>query len=77
MMNDLRHQREYLIEKAVLAQRIALSRCHFSYVFAKIKVWTKLDANSAQGMRAYYDDELGKTLGAIAFMKKRMVELEE
>ena len=77
VMNDLRHQREYLIEKAVLAQRIALSRCNFSYVFCKIKVWTKLEANGAAGMRAFYDDELGKTLALIAFLKKRMIELEE
>ena len=77
IMHDLRHQREYLIEKAVLAQRLALSRCNFSHVFAKIKVWTKLEANGAAGMRSYFDDELGKTLAAIAFYKKRMGELEE
>ena len=77
IMDDLRHQREYLIEKAVLAQRLALSRLNFSHVYAKIKVWTKLEANGAAGMRAFYDDELGKTLAAIAFMKQRMLELEE
>ena len=76
-MHDLRHQREYLIEKAVLAQRLALSRLNWSHVYAKLKVWTKMEANGAAGMRAYFDDELGKTLGLIAFYKKRMIELEE
>lgn len=77
IMHDLRHQREYLIEKAVLAQRLALSRLNWSHVYAKLKVWTKMEANGAAGMRAYFDDELGKTLALIAFYKKRMIELEE
>lgn len=77
IMHDLRHQREYLIEKAVLAQRLALSRLNWSHTYAKLKVWTKMEANGAAGMRAYFDDELGKTLAQIAFYKKRMIELEE
>lgn len=57
-IEDLKNQREYLIEKVVLGQRLALARCRFSFMFAKEKVWVKLNANSLGGMRAEFDKAL-------------------
>ena len=51
-IGDLKVQREYLIDKVVLGQRLALARCRFSFTFAKEKVWVKLNNNAVGGMRA-------------------------
>lgn len=50
-INDLKVQREYLIDKVVLGQRLALARCRFSFTFAKEKVWVKIGMNTTQSWR--------------------------
>ena len=38
-IDDLKTQRSFLINKVVLAQRLALARCHFSYKHSLHKAW--------------------------------------
>lgn len=72
-ISDLKNQREYLIEKVVLGQRLALARCRFSFQFAKEKVWVKFAANSLGNMRAKYDAELTAQVTEIGSKKDYMI----
>lgn len=45
-IEDLKVQREYLIDKVVISQRLALARCRFSYQFAVEKAWNGLVDNA-------------------------------
>jgi hypothetical protein len=62
-INDLKTQREYLIDKVVLGQRLALARLNFSHVYAKEKVWVRLANSSVTGMRNEFHDALRKGVG--------------
>jgi len=50
-LDDLKQQREYLIEKVIIGQRLALARCNFSYKYAKEKVWVRIVENSRNAMK--------------------------
>lgn len=41
-INDIKEQRQFLIGKVILGQRIALDRCHHSYKIAQEKAFNKL-----------------------------------
>jgi hypothetical protein len=75
-IEDLRNQREYLLDKVVIGQRLALARCGFSFYYAKLKIWTKLSTENVAGMRAYFDAALKGAIGAIGSTKDRMMQLE-
>jgi len=53
-INDLKTQREYLIDKVVLGQRLGLARCRFSFSYAKEKAWVKLAHNGLRGMQSEF-----------------------
>jgi len=54
-IGDLKHQREYLIDKVVIGQRLALSRLRFSIRFSKEKAWSRWKANHKKLVVNDYD----------------------
>lgn len=74
---DLKNQREYLIDKVVIGQRLALARCRFSFDFAKERAWARLVESGASAQREAFDAALNKALAAIQKNKDRIEELEE
>lgn len=68
-IDDLKTQREYLIDKVVLGQRLALARCRFSFTFAQEKAWVKLYDNSVGKNRAKFEGEIGGALDEIEYLK--------
>ena len=76
-IGDLKHQREYLIEKVVLSQRLALARCRFSYKYALEQAWVRLNWNSNLTMKVQFDKSLTGNLGTINELKEKMVTLQQ
>lgn len=40
-ITEIKQQRTFLISKVIVAQRLALARCHQSYMMAKEKAWNR------------------------------------
>ena len=76
-IGDLKTQREYLIDKVVLGQRLALARCRFSFSYCQEKAWIRFEANCNASMSGGAIAEIAGNITLIGNVKARMVELEE
>ena len=76
-IDDLKTQRAFLINKVVLAQRLALARCHFSYKHSLHKAWGQWVRNSGVLTHQIIDGFTGENLKQMQGLKDRVSELEE
>jgi len=58
--------------KVVSAQRIALDRCHFSYVYAKEKAWVRMVRNTRVTVRKAYNEATETNMAFMDNSKQRM-----
>ena len=63
----MKNQREYLIEKVVIGQRLALARCRHSFMKAKEKCFVKLHHHKHAHMKAEFH---GKVTGQLDGIEK-------
>ena len=64
-ITDLKTQREYLIDKVVLGQRLALARCRFSFTYAKEKTWVRMLDNVVASYRGSFGQQISDGIGLI------------
>lgn len=76
-IDDLQGQRNFLINKVISAQRLALDRCHFSYQFAKEKCWVRFVLNTRVSNKKIYDKNFNENKDLMAEAKARIKFLEE
>ena len=73
----MKNQREYLIEKVVIGQRLALARCRFSFRYALEKAWIKFGAHKHGHMRKEFHNNLTGAKDQIEAHKKRLEDVHE
>ena len=66
-----------MITKVVLAQRLALARCHFSYRQALRKAWGQWVRNSGVLTHQIIGGVTGDNLQQLGFLKDRVQDLEQ
>ena len=73
----MKNQREYLIEKVVIGQRLALARCRFSMNHALHKAWIKWNLHKHGHMRNEFHVNLTGSKDTIEAHKKRLEDVHE
>lgn len=74
-IDDLKNQRDYLIDKLVIGQKLALARCRFSMQFAIEKRWNSWILNSRGEANADAISSLQMAIEQIQDTKERIDEL--
>ena len=76
-IDDLKNQRNYLIDKVVLGQKLALARCRFSMQFAIEKGWNRFVINSRGHENAQAIAGLHGAINKITQTKQMIEEFEQ